>query len=77
MIDWTITALIIVRLLTLGALQSKTHTFKSTLLKECKGSFSHFKTENHKVRQGKRLCIREEALLQRTSLHSPLAHERR
>lgn len=49
MIDWTITALIIVQLLTLGALQSRTHTFESTLLKENKGPFSRFKTENHRV----------------------------
>ena len=34
MIDWIITALIIVQLLTLGALQSTACTFKSTLLRE-------------------------------------------
>lgn len=31
MIDWIITALIIVQLLTLGALQSTARTFKSTI----------------------------------------------
>lgn len=58
MIDWIITALIIVQLLTLGALQSTAHTFKSTLLKENKRSLSHFKRENHRVGWWKWLCIR-------------------
>lgn len=75
MVDWIITALIIVQLLTLGALQSRTHTFKSIALKEKEGSFSCFKRENHKVGWWKLLRIREETQLQRTFLHLPLAHK--
>lgn len=74
MIDWIITALIIVQLLTLGALQSTTHTFKSTLLKENKRSLSHFKRENRKVGWWKWLCIKEEALNQRPFPHPLVAH---
>lgn len=76
MIDWTITALIIVQLLTLGALQSRTHMFEHTVLKENKGPFSRFKTENHRVGWWEWQCIREQALLHRTFLYPPLVHER-